>query len=96
VTTQSAFLLLLFRISHILEDRLTSKAAGSLERLFDTVPQLATLVEVDKVTGAVCALVQACLLFCCGVVELPKGLLDIRAEAMRCNEGLLRVHCFCR
>lgn len=31
----------------MLEDRLTEKAAGSLERLFATVPSQATLVEVE-------------------------------------------------
>lgn len=45
---QGALLLLLFRVSHLLEDRLTEKAAGSLERLFDSVPDTASLVEVDE------------------------------------------------
>lgn len=45
---QGALLLLLFRVSHLLEDRLTEKAAGSLQRLFDSVPDSAALVEVEE------------------------------------------------
>lgn len=44
---QGALLLLLFRVSHLLEDRLTEKAAGSLQRLFDSVPDAAAVVEVE-------------------------------------------------
>jgi hypothetical protein len=45
---QGALLLLLFRVSHLLEDRLTERAAGSLQRLFDSVPDTASIVEVDE------------------------------------------------
>jgi cation transport ATPase len=45
---QGALLLLLFRVSHLLEDRLTERAAGSLQRLFDSVPDTASVVEVDE------------------------------------------------
>ncbi|KAF8062959.1 HMA1 [Scenedesmus sp. PABB004] len=44
---EGALLLLLFRVSHLLEDRLTAKAAGGLQRLFDSVPDTAALVEVE-------------------------------------------------
>uniref|UniRef100_A0A383V263 P-type ATPase A domain-containing protein n=1 Tax=Tetradesmus obliquus TaxID=3088 RepID=A0A383V263_TETOB len=44
---EGALLLLLFRVSHLLEDRLTERAAGSLQRLFDSVPDTASMVEVD-------------------------------------------------
>jgi cation transport ATPase len=46
--SQGALLLLLFRVSHLLEDRLTERAAGSLQRLFDSVPDTASVVEVDE------------------------------------------------
>jgi cation transport ATPase len=49
---EGALLLLLFRASHVLEDRLTARARGSLERLLDSVPQRATRVAVDPATGA--------------------------------------------
>lgn len=49
---QGALLLLLFRVSHQLEDRLTEKAAGSLQRLFDSVPDSAVVVEVEAGSGA--------------------------------------------
>ncbi|KAF6263311.1 hypothetical protein COO60DRAFT_1635329 [Scenedesmus sp. NREL 46B-D3] len=45
---EGALLLLLFRVSHLLEDRLTERAAGSLQRLFDSVPDAASVVEVDE------------------------------------------------
>eukprot|EP00878_Enallax_costatus_P011030 GHUV01011520.1.p1 GENE.GHUV01011520.1~~GHUV01011520.1.p1 ORF type:complete len:338 (+),score=57.62 GHUV01011520.1:998-2011(+) len=45
---EGALLLLLFRVSHLLEDRLTEKAAGSLQRLFDSVPDAAAVVEVEE------------------------------------------------
>jgi hypothetical protein len=35
-------------VSHLLEDRLTERAAGSLQRLFDSVPDTASIVEVDE------------------------------------------------
>lgn len=35
-----------------MEDKLTEKAQGSLERLFSTVPTQATLVQLDASTGA--------------------------------------------
>jgi hypothetical protein len=49
---QGALLLLLFRASHQLEDRLTEKAAGSLQRLFDSVPDRAVVVEVQQGSNA--------------------------------------------
>lgn len=39
-------------MSHLLEDKLTERATGSLARLFDSVPSKATWVEVDPTTGA--------------------------------------------
>lgn len=49
---QGALLLLLFRGSHQLEHRLTEKAAGSLQRLFDSVPDRAVVVEVEPGSNA--------------------------------------------
>jgi cation transport ATPase len=45
-------LLLLFRGSHQLEHRLTEKAAGGLQRLFDSVPDRAVVVEVEEGSNA--------------------------------------------
>lgn len=55
VGMQGALLLLLFQMSHFLEDKLTQRATGSMERLFAAVPSQATVVEVmaDGVSGAV-------------------------------------------
>jgi hypothetical protein len=49
---QGALLLLLFRGSHQLEHRLTEKAAGGLQRLFDSVPDRAVVVEVEEGSNA--------------------------------------------
>lgn len=49
---QGALLLLLFRCSHQLEHRLTDKAAGGLQRLFDSVPDRAVVVEVEQGSNA--------------------------------------------
>lgn len=48
---EGALLLLLFRTSHLLEEQLTERAAGSLERLFAAVPSTATAVELDPTGG---------------------------------------------
>lgn len=45
-------MLLLFRASHQLEHRLTEKAAGGLQRLFDSVPDRAVVVEVEAGSNA--------------------------------------------
>lgn len=52
VWLQGALLLLLFRGSHQLEHRLTEKAAGGLQRLFDSVPDRAVVVEVEEGSNA--------------------------------------------
>lgn len=44
---QGALLLLLFNLSHELEDWLTAAARGNLNSLFEGVPTSATLVEVN-------------------------------------------------
>lgn len=43
---QGALLLILHQISHTLEDRFTKEADMSLEGLFDSVPDEATLVQL--------------------------------------------------
>lgn len=45
---QGALLLVLFQVSHTVEHQLTDRAQGSLETLFDSIPESATLVELDK------------------------------------------------
>ncbi|KAI8469228.1 MAG: hypothetical protein J3K34DRAFT_459478 [Monoraphidium minutum] len=52
MAAEGALLLLLFRVSHLLEAKLTEAAGGNLARLFDSVPSRATLVEVDGESGA--------------------------------------------
>jgi cation transport ATPase len=49
---QGALLLLLFQLSHTLEERFTTRARGNLERLFADLPRKATVVDVDPETGA--------------------------------------------
>ncbi|KAG2449827.1 hypothetical protein HYH02_005350 [Chlamydomonas schloesseri] len=44
---EGALLLLLFQISHFLEERFTSRAQGSLERLWAAMPERATLVALE-------------------------------------------------
>lgn len=44
--------MLLFRGSHQLEHRLTEKAAGGLQRLFDSVPDRAVVVEIEDGSNA--------------------------------------------
>lgn len=43
---QGALLLLLFQISHFLEEKFTARAQGSLERLFAAMPSQATVVTM--------------------------------------------------
>lgn len=45
---QGALLLLLFQISHFLEEKFTARASGSLSRLFAAVPSKATLVQMNE------------------------------------------------
>ena len=49
---KGALLLLLFQLSHTLEERFTTRARGNLERLFADLPRKATVVEVDPLSGA--------------------------------------------
>jgi cation transport ATPase len=51
---QGALLLLLFQLSHILEEKFTAKAEVSLERLFSAVPQqvLLSLPEMGTIGGS--------------------------------------------
>lgn len=44
---QGALLLVLYRLSHTVEDRFTREADMSLEGLFDSVPDKATLVQIS-------------------------------------------------
>lgn len=46
VPAQGALLLVLFQVSHTVEHRLTDRATGSLQTLFDSIPDSATLVEL--------------------------------------------------
>jgi cation-transporting P-type ATPase J len=46
VPVQGALLLVLFQVSHTVEHRLTHRAQGSLQTLFDSIPESATLVEL--------------------------------------------------
>eukprot|EP00798_Chlamydomonas_sp_ICE-L_P019394 gene19394-26044_t len=48
---EGALLLLLFHVSHTLEEMFTSAAQGSLEKLFNSIPAQATVVQLDS-TGA--------------------------------------------
>jgi hypothetical protein len=43
---QGALLLVLFQVSHTVEHQLTDRATGSLQTLFDSIPDTATLVEL--------------------------------------------------
>lgn len=45
---QGALLLLLFQISHFLEEKFTARASGNLSRLFKAVPSKATLVQMQE------------------------------------------------
>lgn len=45
---EGALLLLLFQLSHTLEEHFTSRARGNLARLFASVPDKAHVVEVDE------------------------------------------------
>ncbi|KXZ48383.1 hypothetical protein GPECTOR_28g790 [Gonium pectorale] len=49
---EGALLLLLFQVSHFLEERFTTRAQGSLERLFAAMPQRATLVALSPAAAA--------------------------------------------
>ena len=46
VPAQGALLLVLFQVSHTVEHQLTDRATGSLQTLFDSIPDSATLVEL--------------------------------------------------
>lgn len=46
---EGALLLLLFQVSHTLEEKFTARARGNLDRLFSSVPTQATLIELDLV-----------------------------------------------
>jgi cation transport ATPase len=46
VPAQGALLLVLFQVSHTVEHSLTDRATGSLQTLFDSIPDSATLVEL--------------------------------------------------
>lgn len=45
-SAQGALLLVLFQVSHTVEHQLTDRATGSLQTLFDSIPDSATLVEL--------------------------------------------------
>jgi hypothetical protein len=69
---QGALLLLLFRGSHQLEHRLTEKAAGGLQRLFDSVPDRAVVVEVEEGSNAPkVATSQEVRICCCYCYIMP-------------------------
>eukprot|EP00198_Chlamydomonas_reinhardtii_P007769 XP_001697106.1 heavy metal transporting ATPase [Chlamydomonas reinhardtii] len=52
---EGALLLLLFQISHFLEERFTSRAQGSMERLWAAMPERATLVALEPVPAGASA-----------------------------------------
>eukprot|EP00798_Chlamydomonas_sp_ICE-L_P027121 gene27121-2349_t len=48
---EGALLLLLFQVSHTLEGKFTSRAQGSLDALFSSIPTQATVVSLDGTGG---------------------------------------------
>ncbi|KAG1674294.1 hypothetical protein FOA52_013483 [Chlamydomonas sp. UWO 241] len=51
MASEGALLLLLFQLSHTLEERFTARATGSVGALLDSIPTQATLVTLDASSG---------------------------------------------
>jgi hypothetical protein len=87
---QGALLLLLFRGSHQLEHRLTEKAAGGLQRLFDSVPDRAVVVEVEEGSNAprVATSQEVCTAAAAGAHTVQSSVLAPAGWFFLCNTAL--------